>query len=571
MVKMNGSKAMAECLKAEGVSDVFGYPGGAIMPFYDVLYDEKSIRHVLVRHEQCAAHAAEGYARASGKTGVCISTSGPGGTNLITGIADAMADSVPMVAISGQVSRPLIGNDAFQEADLFGITMAITKHNFKIMKPNDLQPVFKKAFHIASTGRPGPVHIDVPKDLQVTDVEFDEKLAVDITGYKPTLDPHPLQVKRAADMLLKAERPAILCGGGVVISGASKELLRLAEATNAPVVYTLMGKGAVDDRHELCMGATGMHGKVSANRVLHECDVMLAVGCRFSDRVTGDPKHFAPQAKIIHVDVDPAEIGKNIPVELPIVADAKRTLSAMLENIKANQRKETAWAKRFAQMRSLCHCSFGGDEIPISPGKVIKALNEVLPENAIVTTEVGQHQMWAMHFLESKRERHFISSGGLGTMGFGFPAAIGAKVAKPNQPVVDVAGDGSFLMVCQDLTTCVEFDIPVVVVVLNNNWLGMVRQWQKMFFKKRYSSTHLGKMPDFTKLAKAFGADGIRVTRPSELNEAIENALKAKVPYIVDVATDPEHDILPMVPAGGKEADTVPSYRCEKIHAHERR
>lgn len=564
---MSGAKAVVEALKRERVETIFGYPGGTIMPFYDALVDDDSVRHVLVRHEQCAAHAAEGFARASGKVGVCVATSGPGSTNLVTGIADAFMDSIPIVALSGQVVTSLIGNDAFQEADMFGITMPITKHNFKVVKSKDLVPSLKMAFTLAQIGRPGPVHVDLPKDILTSEVEFDYPDKITIPTYQPKIEPHPIQVKRAADLLSEAERPIIMAGGGVISSNASRELTKLAETLMSPVVLTLMGKGAMDERHPLCLGMAGMHGRISANYMLNNCDVMLAVGCRFDDRITGDLKHFAPDAKIIHVDIDSAEIGKNVPVELPIVADARKALAAIIDALaKVKKKKDSSeWQKRMKELLEACECEYNYNTMPIHPARIIWELNKLMPKNSILTTEVGQHQMWAMHFFKAHTPRQYISSGGLGTMGFGLPAAIGAKAACPDKPVLNVAGDGSLLMVCQEFTTSVEHDLPVTAVVLNNNWLGMVKQWQKLFMKGRYSGTRLGKMPDFVKLIDAFGGKGERVERPSEIAEAIKRGLKSDVAYLIDVLVEPEADVLPMVPPGGIIDQMIPSDRCGRI------
>ncbi|MBI5159580.1 biosynthetic-type acetolactate synthase large subunit [Candidatus Micrarchaeota archaeon] len=564
---MSGAKAIVEALKREKAETIFGYPGGVIMPFYDALIGEEGVRHVLTRHEQGAVHAAEGYARASGKVGVCVSTSGPGATNLVTGIADAFMDSIPIVALSGQVVTSLIGNDAFQEADMFGITMPITKHNFKVVNAKDLVPSLKMAFTLAQLGRPGPVHVDLPKDIQTAEVEFDYPDKIVIPTYQPKIEPHPIQVKRAAELLGDAERPVIMAGGGVISSNASRELTKLAEMLMSPVVLTLMGKGAMDERHPLCLGMAGMHGRMSANYVLNNCDAMLAVGCRFDDRITGDLKHFAPEAKIIHIDIDSAEIGKNVGVELPIVADARKALTAIIDALaKVKKRKDSSeWQKRMKELMEACECDYGCNSTPIHPARVIWELNKLMPKNGIITTEVGQNQMWAMHFFKAHTPRHYISSGGLGTMGFGLPAAIGAKAACPDKPVLNVAGDGSLLMVCQEFTTSVEHDLPVTALVMNNNWLGMVKQWQKLFMKGRYSGTKLGKMPDFVKLIDAFGGKGERVERPSEIAEAIKHGLKSGVAYLIDVLIDPEADVLPMVPPGGRVDQMIPSDRCGKI------
>ncbi len=554
-MKMNGAKAIVECLKHEGVKTAFGYPGGTIMPFYDELFNQTDVRHVLARHEQGAAHAAEGFARAAGEVGVCVSTSGPGATNLITGLVDAYCDSVPIVALSGQVATKLIGNDAFQEADMFGLTMPMVKHNYKIMSAKDIPKVFKSAFHIARTGRPGPVHIDIPKDVQTTEVDFDYPKEISLRGYNPNLEGHPVQIKKAVEMLLNAQRPLLLLGGGVVIANASQEASRLAESLFLPVATTLMAKGAFDERHPLALGMVGMHGRKAANYAIENADLILAIGTRFSDRVTGDVKTFAQSAKIIHVDLDASEIGKNARADLPIVGDAKKILAAMLAVLEQmNRLKKTAkteWAAKMEQLRQACDCNLDYHETPIKPQKAIFELQKFLGEKSIVVTEVGQNQMFAAHFLRISGPRKFITSGGLGTMGFGLPASIGAKAAKPGHTVYDVAGDGSLMMTCQELGTSVSANLPVTVVLLNNNWLGMVKQWQKLFMEKRYSHTHLGDYTDFVKLAEAFGARGEKVTTPGEIAQALKTAQKSETAYVIDIRTDAEEDVLPMVPPGG--------------------
>ncbi|MEM3399742.1 MAG: biosynthetic-type acetolactate synthase large subunit [Candidatus Micrarchaeia archaeon] len=564
-MKMSGAKALVECLKKEKVKHIFGYPGGAIMPVYDELYKDKSITHILTRHEQGAAHAAEGYAKASGEVGVAMSTSGPGGTNLITGIADAYMDSVPIVAFSGQVVTPQIGNDAFQEADMFGLTMPMTKHNFKVTDPKELVHTVRSAFYIARTGRPGPVHVDLPKDIQTAEIEFDYPKEINLRGYSIKIEPHPLQISRAVDMLLAAEKPLLLAGGGTIIANASDEVVALAEMLLIPVVTTTMAKGIIPETHPLSLGVGGMHGRKISNYALVNCDLLLAVGTRFSDRLTFDLRYFAPNAKIIHIDIDSAEIGKNVNVDLPIVGDAKKALSAIIREVKKRKAKicENEWRQTVAKLKEMCECSIAYDEVPIKPQRVIYELNKNMPENTIFVTEVGQNQMWASHFLKVKKPRHYITSGGLGTMGFGLPASIGAKAARPDQPVLDIGGDGSVLMVIQELATSVEENLPIIVCILNNNWLGMVKQWQKLFMEKRYSETHLGKMPDFVKLAHAFHCDGERVSRPGELKGALQRALKSDVTYIIDVAIDPEEDVLPMVPPGGRIDQMIPSKVCK--------
>jgi len=546
---ISGAKALVKALEREKVEVIFGIPGGATIPFYDELYDS-SIRHILVRHEQVAAHAADGYARASGNIGVCCATSGPGATNLTTGIANAYMDSVPIVALTGQVPTAMIGKDAFQEADTVGITMPITKHNFQLRSVEEIPTVIKMAFKIAKTGRPGPVLIDIPKDVQEREGEVTFPKDVVIPGYKPTIKGNINQIKRAAKLIVNAERPIIMAGGGVILSNASQELKTLAEMFFIPVVTTLMGKGCFPETHPLALGCIGMHGRKVANYAINDSDLIIAVGCRFSDRSTGAVSLFAPEAKIIHIDIDPAEIGKNVRADLPIVGDAKSVLTDLISCLKGIRKEKTEWAKKVEKFKKEFAPFMDYDQVPMHPARVMKEITKVLSSDDIITTEVGQCQMWASHFLPREKPRTFLSSGGLGTMGFGFPAALGAKVAKPETNVIDIAGDGSFLMVCQDLATAVEEKIPVVVAVLDNRYLGMVRQWQELFFDRRYSSTFLGEIPDFVKLAEAFDARGIRVTKPEEVAPAVKEGFESDKVTVLDIIVDKEANILPMVPPG---------------------
>ena len=552
MVRMTGAKALVESLKRQNVEVIFGIPGGATIPIYDVLYDTDSIRHILMRHEQCAAHAADGYARASGRVGVCMATSGPGATNLVTGIANAYMDSSPIVAFTGQVPRPFIGKDAFQETDIVGITTPITKYNFQVPEVSEIPRIIKKAFYIATTGRPGPVLVDLPKDAQIEidEIEFDDD--IEIRGYRPNYEPHPIQIGRAADLLANAEKPVIIAGGGIIASGASSELVALAELLQAPVSTTLMGKGCIPENHPLSLGLLGMHGTIASNIIVSEADVLLAVGMRFSDRTTGNIEKFCPDAKIIHIDIDTAEIGKNIQPHVPIVADAKRALNALYEQLvqKFRKKERTAWMRRIEELKQQ-HEEMG-NKSGLSPPRLMKELRKMLPEDAIITTEVGQNQMWAALYLKAYKPRTFISSGGLGTMGFGFPASLGAKVACPDVPVVDIAGDGSFLMTEQDLASSVTEKIPVIVIILDNRFLGMVAQWQRLFYDRRYSSIDLGKTPDFVKLAEAFGAQGIYVGSLPEFRKAVQTALKSDVTTVIDVPISSEENVFPMVPPGGE-------------------
>lgn len=553
MTVMTGAKALLEALKAEGVKHIFGLPGGAIIPIYDVLYDERDIRHILVRHEQGAAHAADGYARVLGKPGVCMTTSGPGATNLTTGILNAYMDSSPVIAISGQVPSSMLGTDAFQEADMLSIMLPISKHNFIVRRAEDVPRVVRLAFKIATTGRPGPVHIDMPKDAQAKEVDVEIPAEVEYAK-SPKLEPSVEQVRRAVNLLVQAERPLIFAGGGVIWSGASSEVLTLAEMLGAPVVTSLLGKGAIPEDHPLALGMLGMHGRMAANIAVTECDALLGVGVRFDDRATGDVRYFAPKAKIIHIDIDSSEIGKNVRVDAPIVGDAKHALKAIIDGLRVQARlqKPSEWLQRVEKMRRELAPRMNHDDVPIKPQRVIKEIMGVLDENAIVVTEVGQCQMWAAHYFTVRKPRHFISSGGLGTMGFGFPASIGAKIARPDCDVVDIAGDGSFLMNSQELATAVDNNINVVVCILNNRYLGMVKQWQDIFFQKRRSAVHLGETPDFVKLAEAYGAWGDRVARPSEVAPKLQEALKCGKPAVLDIIIDPDEHVLPMVPAGGR-------------------
>ncbi|MEK6978075.1 MAG: acetolactate synthase large subunit [Candidatus Hydrothermarchaeota archaeon] len=546
---MSGAKAITRALELEKVEVIFGIPGGSTIPLYDAFYDSK-MRKILMRHEQAAAHAADGYARAGGKVGVCSATSGPGATNLVTGIASAYLDSYPIVALTGQVARFFIGKDAFQEADTMGITMPITKHNFQLQSVEEIPSTIKMAFKIAKTGRPGPVLVDIPKDIQTKEADLTFPEDIEIAGYRPTTHGHPRQIKRAAEILLSARRPIILAGGGVIIANASKELHMLAELLGAPVATTLMGKGAFPEDHPMALGIIGMHGTKEGNHAINDADVILAVGCRFSDRTTGAINCFAPEAQIVHVDVDPAEIGKNVRTDLPVVGDARQVLKELVKLVGEKAPKAKEWREKILEYKREFQPFLDHDDIPIKPQRVIKEIMSVLKADDIVTTEVGQCQIWAGHYLRIRKAGTFITSGGLGTMGFGFPAAIGAKVAKPDVNVIDIAGDGSFLMNCQELATVVEEEIPVVAAIFNNRYLGMVRQWQELFYKKRYSSVNLGNSPDFVKLAEAFGARGIRVERPGDIASAVREAFASGEPTVLDIQIDHEANIFPMVPPG---------------------
>ena len=561
---MRGGEAIIESLKNMGVKTIFGYPGGQTIPFYDMLYDA-DLDHILVRHEQCAAHAADGYARASGKVGVCLATSGPGATNLVTGIATAYMDSSPILAITGQVPTHLIGNDAFQEADIIGITMPIVKHSYQPKNPDLIPSMIKSAFEISASGRPGPVVIDVPKEVQEGELsKFDDSL-IDTPGYNPTTKGNIRQIKKALDLIRQAKKPLILVGAGVIISGACRELKELAHAINAPVMSSLLGKGAFDETDDLALGMLGMHGRKVSNDSINESDLLIAIGIRFSDRTTGRLDSFAPDTKVIHIDIDPAEIGKNVDVDLPIVGDAKNILGSLnkLLNDYTVSDDVNAWTDMIKQRKQDLLPRVTYDDVPLKPQTVINEISEVLTPESILTTDVGQNQMWAAHFYDTQRPRKFISSGGLGTMGFGFPSAIGAKVACPDDPVVSINGDGGFLMVCQELATVREYDIPVIAVVLENRTLGMVYQWQSLLYNERHSQTLLGNSPDFVKLAESFGVNAVRITKPGETKEALSSAIKDNEPILLDVVIDSE-EALPMLPPGAGINEMIGEYKLEK-------
>ncbi len=545
-MNLSGAQILLECLERQGVEVIFGYPGGQVIPIYDALYDAK-IRNILVRHEQGAAHAADGYARSTGKTGVCLATSGPGATNLVTGIATAYMDSIPIVAITGQVPTSLLGCDSFQEADITGITIPITKHNYLVRDIKELPRVIKEAFHIASTGRPGPVLIDLAKDITVQTDKFDYPEKIDLPGYKPNYVGNARQVKEAIDAIQTAERPLLYVGGGVVASGAHAEMIKFAKMLEAPVTPTLMGISAVPGDHPLNLGMLGMHGTAAANFAVYECDLLIAIGARFDDRVTGQVNAFAPKAKVVHIDIDPAEIGKNVRVDIPIVGDVRMVLENILE--KMVPKKHPEWMKQIAAWQREYPLKY--DSGKLNPQVVIKEISAITKGEAIICTEVGQHQMWTAQFYQFTQPRSLVTSGGLGTMGFGFPAAIGAQVGNPDRLVIDIAGDGSFQMNIQELGTAVANQIPVKVVIINNFYLGMVRQWQEFFFKKRYSGTVLDQNPDFVKIAEAYGAKGFKITEVSQLRSTLEEAFATPGPVVVDCHVVREENVLPMVPAGG--------------------
>ena len=559
---MKASRVILEALKREGVEVIFGYPGGQVIPLYDALYDF-DIRHILTRHEQGAGHAADGYARASGRVGVCFATSGPGATNLVTAIANAFMDSVPMVVITGQVKRAAIGLDAFQEADITGITLPIVKHSYLVTTSQDLPRIIHEAFHIASTGRPGPVLIDIPVDVTTEDMEFDPHAIprLDLPGYRPTIKGHPKQVKAAAKAIAEAERPLIYAGGGVISANASEELRELALYGHIPVATTLIGKGSFPEDHELSMGMLGMHGTQYANYAMSHADLVLAVGVRFDDRVTGSLAAFAPRAKFIHVDVDPAEISKNVTPDIPIVGDAKKVLAALVLELKKHElspQRHLPWMEQVEDWKKKHPLRVPTSEIgEIMPEFVVRKIWEITRGEAVVTTEVGQNQMWAAQHYLARHPRQFITSGGLGTMGFGFPAAIGAQVARPDATVIDIAGDGSIQMNIQELSTVMQYHLPVKVCILNNRCLGMVRQWQQLFWNGRYSQTCFEHQPDFVRVAEAYGAQGFRATKSDEVEEVLRVALATDEPAIIDFQIKPDANVYPMIPAGGTIEDLL--------------
>ncbi|WP_432644774.1 acetolactate synthase large subunit [Methanobrevibacter sp.] len=561
---MRGGEAIIQSLKNMGVKTIFGYPGGQTIPFYDMLYDS-DMEHILVRHEQCAAHAADGYARASGRVGVCLATSGPGATNLVTGIATAYMDSSPIVAITGQVPTHLIGNDAFQEADIIGITMPITKHSFQPKNPDLIPSVIKSAFEISASGRPGPIVIDVPKEVQEGELSnFDDSL-IETPGYNPTTKGNLRQIKKACNLIKEAKKPMILAGAGVIISGACSELRKLAYAINAPVMTSLLGKGAIDETDDLALGMLGMHGRKVSNDYINESDLLIAIGIRFSDRTTGKLDSFAPNTKVIHIDIDPAEIGKNVGVDLPIVGDAYNVLSSLNNNLKGHVVSDdvTRWVNMIKDKKQELSPRVTYSDVPLKPQTIIKEIAEVLTPDSILTTDVGQNQMWAAHFFETQKPRKFISSGGLGTMGFGLPAAIGAKVACPEDPVVSINGDGGFLMVCQELATIREYDLPVITAVFENRTLGMVYQWQSLLYDGRHSQTLLGNSPDFVKLAESFGINATRITKPGETKEVLSKAIKDNEAILLDIVIDSQ-EALPMLPPGAGINEMIGEYKLEK-------
>lgn len=553
-MKISGAEIIIESLKREGVKHIFGYPGGVVLNIFDMLYDNKDIQLILTRHEQGAIHAADGYARATGKAGVALVTSGPGATNTVTGIATASMDSIPLVVMSGQVPTMLIGNDAFQEADIVGITRPCTKYNYLVKDVKDLSRTIKEAFYIATTGRPGPVLIDLPKDVTSSKSEFTWP-EMDIRSYKPTYEGNRWMISQAAHLIAKAKKPVIIAGGGVILSGASKELKELAEYAEIPITMTLMGLGGFPGTHDLSLGMLGMHGTYYANMTVQESDLLIAIGMRFDDRVTGKIDAFAPHAKIVHIDIDPTSIRKNVRVDVPIVGDVKRVLAMMNKVLKEEVKEQwaevrKAWLKQVEAWKTEHPMTYTWSNEEIKPQFVVEKIYELTRGDAIITTEVGQNQMWAAQFFKYDKPRTFLSSGGLGTMGYGFPAAIGAQLAFPNKLVIDIAGDGSIQMNIQELATAVIHKLPVKVAILSNRYLGMVRQWQELFYNERYSYSHLDVVPDFVEVAHAYGAVGLRAKKPSEVEPVLKEAFKIHKPVFMDFVVHWKEKVYPMVPAG---------------------
>ncbi len=550
-----GAKLLIEGLQREGVETIFGYPGGVVLPIYDELYDSP-LRHILVRHEQAAAHAADGYARASGRVGVCLATSGPGACNLVTGIATAYMDSIPIVAITGQVPTSLLGNDAFQESDITGITMPVTKHNYLVKRASDLPRILQEAFYIAGTGRPGPVLIDIPKDVSTGTVETEPPRVetVSLRGYQPTYKGHQRQMDRAIEMLTLAERPLIYAGGGVILSNASEELVRFAEQMMIPITTTLMGLGAVPGDHPLNLGMLGMHGTEFANFAVTECDLLIAIGVRFDDRVTGKLDTFAPHAKIIHIDIDPAEIGKNKKVDVPIVGDVRNILGEMVIKLQKTGHYQT-WHEKIKGWKKK-HPLRYKDDGKLRPQYILQQLSSLLESDDIIVSEVGQNQMWTAQYYSFRKPRTWITSGGLGTMGYGLPASMGVHYARPDRTVFDIAGDGSIQMNIQELGTIAQYKIPVKIAILNNQYLGMVRQWQELFYDRRYSFTELPSV-DFVKIAQAYGIDGIRVESRDEVSSALKTAINTPGPFMLDFRIEREENVFPIVPPGAANNEMI--------------
>lgn len=562
-MELTGAEIFVECLKAEGVETIFGYPGGAVLHIYDALYKEaEHVNHILVRHEQAAVHAAEGYAKATNRPGVVLVTSGPGATNAVTGIADAYMDSVPLVVFTGQVPRHLIGNDAFQEVDIVGITRPCVKHNFLVTDVKDLATTVKKAFYIASTGRPGPVLVDIPKDITAARCKFEYPNEISIRSYNPTVKGNKRQVRRAIDLMLESKRPILYTGGGVILSGGSAELTQLARELKFPVTNTLMGLGAYPATDPLFVGMLGMHGTYEANHAMHQSDLVIAIGARFDDRVTGNIEKFCPHAKIIHVDIDPASISKNVKVDIPIVGDVKSVLVDLLEELHSRKDWQTAdiseWWAQINEWRKADCLKYEQDAESIRAQYVVDKLWEVTSGDAYVCSDVGQHQMWAAQFYKFDKPNRWINSGGLGTMGFGLPAAMGVQIAHPAATVACITGDGSIQMNIQELSTCMQYQLPIKIITLNNGYLGMVRQWQEFFYQKRYAMSYMDALPDFVKLAEAYGHVGMRIERPADVEGALKEAMAMKNRLVfMDFITKRESNVYPMVPANAGHNEMI--------------
>lgn len=555
-MELTGADIIIECLKAEDVDYVFGYPGGAVLHIYDAFHQQDDVQHILTRHEQGATHAADGYARSTGKPGVVLVTSGPGATNAVTGIATAYMDSIPMVVITGQVPKHLIGNDAFQEVDSIGITRPIVKHNFLIENVEDIASTFKKAFFVATTGRPGPVVIDIPKDITAEKIAFEYPQDIAMRSYNPTVKGHPGQIRRAVDVIMSAERPMIYTGGGVIIGNGSEQLTRMTKSLGFPITNTLMGLGAYPASDEQFVGMLGMHGTYEANMAMHNCDVLIAIGARFDDRVTGNLEKFCPDAKIIHIDVDPASISKNVRVDIPIVGEVTTVLDDLIKALDAtdarvNKAALEKWWSHINEWRSQDCLKYDRDSGTIKPQFVVEQLYQATGGDAFVTSDVGQHQMFAAQYYGFDKPRRWINSGGLGTMGFGLPSAIGVQLAHPGELVTCVTGEASIQMCTQELSTCKQYDLPIKLINLNNRYMGMVRQWQEFFYEKRYAMSYMNALPDFAKLAESYGHVGIKIEKPEDVRPALDEAIAMKDRCVfLDFITDQEENVYPMIPAG---------------------
>jgi acetolactate synthase-1/2/3 large subunit len=562
-VELTGAEIFVRCLQDEGVDIIFGYPGGAVLHIYDALYQQDKVQHILVRHEQAATHAADGYARATGRTGVVLVTSGPGATNAVTGIATAYMDSIPMVVFTGQVPTPLIGNDAFQEVDNIGITRPCVKHNFLVKDVRDLAETIKKAFYVASTGRPGPVVVDIPKDITAQRCEYSYPKRVTMRSYSPVVKGHAGQIKKAVDLIMTAKRPMLYTGGGVILDNASKTLTELTRLLDFPITNTLMGLGAYPATDRQFVGMLGMHGTYEANMAMHNCDVLIAIGARFDDRVTGNVEKFCPTAKIVHIDVDPASISKNVKVDVPIVGGVDNVLKQMIKMIKDGGARPDAgalkeWWKQITEWRAMDCLKFDRASDIIKPQYVVETLYKVTKGDAYITSDVGQHQMWAAQFYKFDKPRRWINSGGLGTMGFGFPAAMGVQLAFPDETVCCVTGEGSIQMCIQELSTCRQYALPVKIINLNNRYLGMVRQWQEFFYQKRYAMSYMESLPDFVKLAESYGHTGMRIEKPADVEGALKEAMKIRDKVVfLDFITDQNENVYPMIPAGAGQNEMI--------------